>query len=158
MAARIDSVYDFTEKGLVELKNWLEPWFLSRSAAGTFFSFTPHGLLAVFDGLGSELTTGRRGDVQIPFTCKITYWTLLADQSGSLQVDVWKDVYANYPPTVADTITAAAPPAIVSGDHNTDSALTGWTTAITEGDTLRFNIDSVATITRATLILKLVPG
>src|SRR4029077_5251961 len=28
--AKIDSVYDFTDKALVELKSWLEPWFLHR--------------------------------------------------------------------------------------------------------------------------------
>jgi Concanavalin A-like lectin/glucanases superfamily len=32
---KIDSVYDFTDKGLVELKAWLEPWFL-RDGAGAF--------------------------------------------------------------------------------------------------------------------------
>jgi len=28
--AKIDSVYDFSDKTLVELKSWLEPWFLTR--------------------------------------------------------------------------------------------------------------------------------
>jgi hypothetical protein len=28
--AKIDSVYDFTDKALVELKSWLEPWFKTR--------------------------------------------------------------------------------------------------------------------------------
>jgi len=28
--AKIDSVYDFTDKALVELKSWLEPWFLRK--------------------------------------------------------------------------------------------------------------------------------
>jgi hypothetical protein len=32
--ARIDSVYDFSDKALVELKSWLEPWFQSRAGAG----------------------------------------------------------------------------------------------------------------------------
>jgi hypothetical protein len=33
--AKIDSVYDFTDKALVELKSWLEPWFLTRNGRGT---------------------------------------------------------------------------------------------------------------------------
>jgi hypothetical protein len=28
--AKIDSVYDFSDKALVELKSWLEPWFLQK--------------------------------------------------------------------------------------------------------------------------------
>lgn len=114
-----------------------------------------HELLIVVDGLGQEITTGIHGDVRIDFDCEILSWTLLADQTGSIQVDIWKDVYANYPPTVADSITGAATPAISSGVKNTDSTLTGWTTAITAGDTLRFNVDSVSTITRVTLAMKL---
>lgn len=31
---KIDSIYDFTEKGLVEVKAWLEPWFKPQSSAG----------------------------------------------------------------------------------------------------------------------------
>jgi len=32
--------------------------------------------------------------------------------------------------------------------------LTGWTTSIAAGETLRFNVDSVATVQRVTLSLK----
>lgn len=106
------------------------------------------------DGAGSALTTGIKGDVSIPFSCTINSVTLLADQSGSIVFDLWKDTYANYPPTVADTITASAKPTISSDTKATDSTLTGWTTSITAGDTIRFNIDSVSTITRCTLVLK----
>ncbi len=81
----------------------------------------------------------------------------VADQAGSIVVDIWKDVYANYPPTVADTITAAAKPTIVAGDDSQDLTLAGWTTTINPGDTLRFNIDSVTTISRVCLALELEP-
>jgi hypothetical protein len=35
-----------------------------------------------------------------------------------------------------------------------DATLTGWTTAVAAGDTLRFNVDSVTTITRVVLTLE----
>ena len=108
----------------------------------------------IIDGGGAAITTGIKGDLTIPFNCTITEWTILADQSGSIVVDVWKDVYANYPPTVADTITASAKPTVTSSIKNQSSTLTGWTTTITSGDTLRFNVDSVATIQRITISLK----
>ena len=64
------------------------------------------------NGNGSVLGTGIMGDIQIPFACTITGVTTLADQTGSAVVDIWKDSYANYPPTIADVITASAPPTI----------------------------------------------
>ena len=78
---------------------------------------------------------------------------MLADQTGSIVVDIWKDTYGNFPPTVADTITAAAKPTIAAGTKDTDTTLTGWTKAITAGDILRFNVDSAATVTKVTLSL-----
>lgn len=105
------------------------------------------------DGGGSAITTGIKADVSVPYACTITGVRMLADQSGSAVVDIWKDTYANYPPTDADSITAAAPPTISGAVKSEDVTLTGWTTAITAGDTLRFNVDSAATITRLALTL-----
>ena len=107
----------------------------------------------VIDGGGSVLTTGVKGDISVPFACTITGARLLADLSGSVVVNIWKDTYANYPPVVGDKITASAPPTISTALKSDDVVLTGWTTSIVAGDTLRFNIDSVTTITRVTLTL-----
>ncbi len=107
----------------------------------------------VVDGGGSVLTTGVHGDLFIPFAVTISAWTLLADQSGSVVVDIWSAPYASYAPTVANSITAAALPTITSATHNQSAALTGWTTAIPAGNTLRYNINSVSTITRLTIAL-----
>jgi hypothetical protein len=106
------------------------------------------------DGGGSVPTTGIKGDIYVPYGGTINSVTLLADQSGSCVVDIWKDTYANYPPTGADSITASAKPTISSATKSQDSTLTGWTTTITAGDTIRFNLDSVTTITRIVLVLK----
>lgn len=103
---------------------------------------------------GAVLTTGIKQDLEIPFACTIQKWTLLADQSGSIVVDIWKDTFANYPPVVGDSITAAAKPTISAANKAQSSTLTGWTTNIAAGDTLRFNIDSVATVTRVALSLE----
>jgi len=108
----------------------------------------------VIDGGGSAITTGEKGHLEIPFACTITQVTMLADQSGSIVVDIWKDSYANFPPTDADSITASAPPTISSAQKSQDSTLTGWTTAINAGDILAFNVDSCSTIERVTISLK----
>jgi len=111
----------------------------------------------ILDGGGSVLTTGIKGFVEVPFACTITAATLLSSDaavtSGSVVVDVWKDVYANYPPTVADTITASAKPTLSSATKSKDTTLTGWTTSIAAGDVIGFKVDSVALLTRVTLTL-----
>lgn len=110
----------------------------------------------VIDGGGATITTGIKGDLSIPFDCLIVGVRLLADQNGAIVIDIWKDVYANYPPDNSDSITASAPPTIASSnDSSEDTTLTGWGAGktITAGDTLRFNVDSVTSIQRVTLIL-----
>jgi hypothetical protein len=90
----------------------------------------------------------------IPFNCTINEWTLQANVSGSIVIDIWKDTYANFPPTVADTITGSAKPTISASNKGNSSTLTGWTTTISAGDVLYFNVDSCSTITEATLTMK----
>lgn len=118
------------------------------------FSDDVGAITIIIDGGGSAITTGEKGHLEIPFACTISRATLLADQSGSIVIDIWKDSYANFPPTDADSITASAPPTISSAQKSQDSTLSGWTTSITAGDILAFNVDSCTTITRATLSLK----
>lgn len=108
----------------------------------------------VIDGGGSAITTGVKGDLIIPYNCTVLGWDVLADTSGSIVVDVWKDTYANYPPTGADTITGTEKPTITSASKNQDTALSSWTTSLTRNDILRFNVDSCTTITRVTLNIR----
>ena len=79
---------------------------------------------------------------------------MLADVSGSIVVDIWKDTYVNFPPADVDSITASAPPTISAAQKSQDSTLTGWTTAVAAGDILAFNVDSAATVTRVTISIR----
>jgi hypothetical protein len=65
------------------------------------------------------------------------------DQTGSIVIDIWKRAHASYPPTVSQTITASAKPTISTGLSYEDTTLTGWTTSVTAGDWLFFNVDSI---------------
>ena len=108
----------------------------------------------IIDGGGVTITTGIKGDIEIPFDCTITRVTALADQSGSIVVDIWKDTYANFPPTDADSITASAPVTISAATKSQDATLTGWTVSLTRGDVLRYNVDSITSIQRVTISLQ----
>lgn len=121
------------------------------------FAQTDHPALAIaflIDGGGQAIDTGVKGDLEVPFSCEVDRWTLLADQLGTIVIDIWKDTLANYPPTGADSITGTDTPTISADTNGQSSALTGWTTTIAAGDILRFNVDSVSGITRCTLSLK----
>ena len=114
----------------------------------------PQTLHFVCDGGGNEITVGIQGDMIAPYDMWITEVTLLADRTGSIVVNIWEDTYANYPPTVADSICGSSKPTISSGVKYQDTVLTGWTRFIPQGAVLRFNVESVSLIERCTIALK----
>lgn len=124
---------------------------IAEIASGS--SLIEASILLVIDGGGSAITTGVKGYIEVPFDCSIQSVRMLADVSGSAVVDIWKDTYANYPPTDADSITASAVPTISASIKSEDATLTGWTTTVSKGDMLGFNVDSASTITKLTVSL-----
>jgi hypothetical protein len=108
----------------------------------------------IIDGGGSAITTGIKGDIMIPFNCTVLGWDIVADTSGSIVVDVWKDSYTNFPPTVADTIAGTEKPTLSSATKNQDTSLSSWTTTLTRNEWIRFNVDSASTVTRVTVAIR----
>lgn len=106
----------------------------------------------IIDGGGAAITTSSKGYLEIPFACTITGWTISADQSGSIVVDVKKCTYAGFPTTTS--IAGTEKPTLSTAQKNQDLSLTTWTTAIAAGDILEFVVDSATTVTRVTVSLK----
>lgn len=105
------------------------------------------------DGGGSAITAGHIFAARIPYTGTITGWELVADQPGDIIIDLWKDTYANFPPTIADTITGSEKPTLSSQQKNRDFTLSTWTTSVTEGDWIYFKVDSASVLTFVTLTI-----
>jgi len=103
------------------------------------------------DGGGQPITTGIKGYVTVPYACTIAGYSIQADQPGSIVLDIWKA--AGVIPTVANSITASAKPALSSAQLIQSTTLTGWTTNISANDVVGFNVDSASTIQRVTLVL-----
>jgi hypothetical protein len=116
----------------------------------------PGTITLTVDGAGTALTTGVKGYIQVPYACTITGWTILAKETGNCVIDVWRDAYAAYPPTVLDTITASAKPTLTANNKATVSNPPGWLLSVAAGDILGFNIDSVSTVTKLTLTLSVI--
>jgi hypothetical protein len=108
-----------------------------------------------FDGGEAVLEDAMTVYVRVPVACTIVKAYLVAKQSGSIVIDVWKDSYANFPPANADSITASATPALSSAQKMEDTTLTGWTTSIAAGDWLAASIEGApTTIEWAQLVLE----
>lgn len=105
------------------------------------------------DNGASAITAGLKGYFTVPYAGTIKSWYLTADTSGSIVVDIWKA--AGTIPTVANTITASAKPTLTSAQIGNSSTLTGWTTSVSAGDVVAYNVDSATTIRKVTLIVKI---
>lgn len=129
---------------------------LMSNGAGALASMQSQSLSITYvvDGGGNTVATGVAGDLIVPFAATIQDVTLLADQSGNVVIDIWKAPLASYPPTSANSIVGNAKPTITSNTYSQSSTLTGWTANISANDTLRYNVDSAANISRVTISLK----
>jgi hypothetical protein len=132
---------------------------LTDGGAGGAVTF---GLSSSADGTGTavryltvEGTLYRATDVlEFPMDMAgmIVEAEIQADASGSAVCDVLK-ASAGSSLSFA-SIAASAKPTLSSQQRVVDATLTGWTTAITAGDTLRFAMASLTTATRVTVALK----
>jgi len=106
------------------------------------------------DGGGSVLTTGQKGYVTCPFAGTIVGWSITAD-TGTCTFDIWKIATGTAVPTVANTITASAKPALATGTAIHSTTLTSWTTAVAANDIFGFNLDAISGATKLTLVLQI---
>lgn len=124
--------------------------------AGALQSHTIQTFSVVLDGGGVALTTGVKADIVIDFLCTITQVELLADQSGSIVVDIGKANYSTWP--TVTSICSSTKPTLSSAQKMQNTTLSGWTTTVNAGDILEFNINSVTTITRCVVAVKVIRG
>lgn len=134
-----------------------ETIFTSGLTANTISATTYQGINrsfgVSFDGMGSVITVNSQATLTIPYNMVIQSWVLLSDITGSIVIDLWKDTYANYPPTSGDTITGSAIPSITNGVRNQSSTLTGWNTIVNSGDIITFNVNSCTGMTKSQLTI-----
>jgi len=125
-----------------------------RLTAGFIEHLSEGSIVYIIDGGGTDITTGLKGFIEAPFNGSITSVRLFADVAGSIVIDIWKDTYANYDPTVSqvgDSIVSLTPPTLASAFKSQDTTLDGWTTQFSKGDIFYFNVNSAATVTRVTI-------
>jgi hypothetical protein len=120
-------------------------WGLSGNLLGTV---TRTIGCAVGDPAGSALATGILCYVPVPTSCTISSWDIKVD-SGTATVDIWQTGSSTTLPTISNTITASAIPAIASNTMINSTTTTGWATSnggliLLAKDTLAFNLKTTS--------------
>jgi hypothetical protein len=112
--------------------------------------------LTVGDGVNA-VTTGFKGAIPVPFEGTITEWTIVSTDAnppttGSIEIDILKSTYANYP-TMSSMVGTGTKPNIVNSNKGQGTP-TGWsTTAINKGDIIGLAVTSVSSLKRITIVL-----
>jgi hypothetical protein len=96
------------------------------------------------DTQGPALTSGSVVYFTVPYACTIQAWNISVD-GGTATLDIWKIATGTAIPTVTNTITASALPAISSGTSIHSTTLTGWTTSVSANDIFGLQLKTVAT-------------
>lgn len=96
------------------------------------------------DTTGSALTSGSVVYFTVPYACTISAWNISVD-AGTVTFDIWKIATGSAVPTVSNTITASAKPALSSGTSLHSTSMSGWTTSVTANDIFGIQLNTVAT-------------
>lgn len=115
--------------------------------------------IVIGDGV-NVIPTGFWADLPpIDIPGEIEEVTMLANEDGDLEVDLYKCTFAQFDagathPVAGDSIVASAPPTITADNKSQDSTLTGWDPALAVGDILRVWVNTATDIKQCTLSLK----
>lgn len=123
------------------------------------FACTKYIKGACWPGGGSPVATPADDvTVECPVSGNITAVIVTTNGGpGSCSIGIYKAPYANFPPTIANTVTGAGPLVLTSVSSYRDTALSGWQTGVNAGDVLLFHINSSSTFTSITIQLEITP-
>lgn len=105
----------------------------------------------IIDGGGTTILSGQKGQVHIPFGIAITQWSVMADQSGSITVDILR---ANNGVPSSSMVGGGTAPNLSTSQY-TQAAPSSWTsTTLATNDWIAFSVTGTPTsVTRVTVVL-----
>ena len=107
----------------------------------------------VIDSGSLPMQVGDKGSLTIDVTGVIENIRVLSDQTGDIVFDISKTTFADFPNF--NSITSGNRVQLVNTNKYFDDVLNNWTTTITAGDILRFDVISVNQIRRLLNSVKL---
>ncbi len=115
-------------------------------------------IIAVIDGAGRVITTGRKAALPVPFDCEVAAWTLVCDDPWTtgvtMTIDVDRYTYAGYP-YAGGSIAGSEKPYLSGTVKNQDLNLTTWATGLDRYDQLVIDVEENIDARRVTLGLYL---
>jgi hypothetical protein len=110
------------------------------------------------NGNGSVITTGTKQYLRVPYNCIITSYEVVIDPPGAIEMGIYKSTFETFPPTTSIKSIAGPAASLGAGDggirrRGTNLASENWTTALTAGEYLRFDVTLVENATAAALTL-----
>lgn len=112
----------------------------------------PVSVAFLLDGNGEEIETGVKGTpIEIPFAATIVGWSVTSPDSGSINCMVNRATYAAFPTFSSLSVT----PSLSSAQKNQAS---GLNVAMSAGNHLLLEVDSVADITACTVNIRMQRG
>lgn len=109
-----------------------------------------HSITFVIDGGGTAILAGDLNAFPTAaYSCTINRADISADQSGSIEVDIWLESGAI--PTAADLISGATPVELSGAQLAQNVSLAGWSLAVVSGDVFGASVASAMTVERVTV-------
>lgn len=120
----------------------------------------PGGLTMVLDNGGAAFSSGTgcsSGSLigfEWPFSGSLQTATVITDAASNVEIQLWKDTYANWPPTSAMNICGNSPLRTASATKLQVTTLTTWTACFAAGDWIVPRIIGCSGPTKAFLALR----
>jgi len=97
----------------------------------------------VVDNGSRPMTIGNKGYLTIDVTGTIQSFILLADNTGTLELDLIKCTFDDFP--IGTSICGNSRPELNNEVKKSDITLTGWTKQLTAGDILQYEVINTST-------------
>jgi hypothetical protein len=104
------------------------------------------------DATPDLLTAGKKGFKQIAYDCQVTEWYVIGGATGTIEFDVKKSSFANYPSTTS--IVGSDYPKLTSQFKNSNTGVTAWS-GLSGGDIVDFVINSNTDVESVGLFIKI---
>lgn len=99
------------------------------------------------------ISTGSKGFKAIPYNCEVTDWFIFSSATGSIEFDIKRSSYSNYPLTASIIGSTGEKPVLSSSVKNKYETLTSWS-GLSQGDVIEFWVTSCSGLQDVSLCMK----
>jgi hypothetical protein len=113
---------------------------------------TEDNITLFIDATPDDITTGNKGYKQIAYNCEAIEWYVISGQTGSIEFDIKKSSFANYPSTTS--IVGSDYPGFSGAMKDSNTGITAWS-GLSAGDIIDFVINSNTGVQSVGLFIKI---